>query len=142
MSVGDFKVIGINDEGTSVKHGGDDLDKIARILNGEELSLTINIDNEWSFNDSKLVLIDTTGNNKITISTSEESADWFITITVLGGNRTPVFTDLTQELTNKDIDGSQNTLSNISYSSLLQITDKDKLPDETPFLDETNIWSA
>lgn len=106
MSVaGDFKVIGINDEGTASRFGGDDLDKIAKILNGEDLSLDIIIDNDWIFNSSKLILHDTSGNDhKITIATSDETADWIITLPTLGGNQTPVFEDLEQTLSNKTLD--------------------------------------
>jgi len=99
----DFKVIGINDEGTEVRFGGDDLDKINRILNGENLSLDIIIDNEWSFNSGKLVIRDSSGENKISVVTSAEAADWIITIPTLGGNQTPVFEDLEQELTDKTL---------------------------------------
>lgn len=102
---GDFKVIGINDQGTESKHGGDDLDKVNRILNGDDLDVTIVIDNDWIFNSSKLILHDASGdNNKITIATSNETADWIITIPTLGGNQTPVFEDLEQTLTEKTLD--------------------------------------
>lgn len=129
----DFKVIGISDAGTSIRFGGDDLDKINNILNGTDLSLDILIDNEWSFKHNKLVIRDFTGSNKIKIGTSTEAADWSITIPVLGGNRTPVFTDLTQELTNKDIDGGENTFTNIPDSAL---------SDNVPLLDAANTFTA
>ncbi|MDR4490813.1 MAG: hypothetical protein R2685_07915 [Candidatus Nitrosocosmicus sp.] len=118
MSAGDFKVIDINDAGLPNKFGGDDLDKINRILNGEDLSLDILIDNEWSFKHNKLEIRDFTGDNKIRIGTSEEVADWSITIPTLGGNRTPVFEDLEQTLKSKNIDADDNTITNIGTDEI------------------------
>ncbi|MDR4490492.1 MAG: hypothetical protein R2685_06270 [Candidatus Nitrosocosmicus sp.] len=60
---GDFKVKGINYEGTESRFGGDDHDRIAKILHGEDLSLDIIIDNDWIFNSSKLILHDTSDND-------------------------------------------------------------------------------
>lgn len=107
----DFKVTGIGDPGSGERFGADDLDKINRILNGENLSLNILIDNEFKIKHNKLVIMDVNSNNKIRIGTSNESADWSITLPVLGGNRTPVFTDLAQVLEGKEINLTDNTLT-------------------------------
>jgi len=134
---GDFKVIDINDPGLSSKFGGDDLDKINRILNGEDLSLDILIDNEWSFKHNKLVIRDFTGDNKIRIGTSEEAADWSITIPTLGGNREPLFTDLAQNITEKTFNLSDNTLTdNLAVVGDLIIHDGTKFVKGIPKLDD------
>lgn len=99
----DFKVTGIGDAGTGERFGTDDLDKINKILNGENLGLNILINNEFKIKHTKLVIMDVSGNNKIRVGTSNESADWSITLPVLGGKRTPVFTDLEQILEGKEI---------------------------------------
>ncbi|MDN5845390.1 MAG: hypothetical protein L0H53_03855 [Candidatus Nitrosocosmicus sp.] len=132
-----FKVLGINDAGTPLRFGGDDLDKINNILNGQDLTLDIVIDNEWSFNSNKLVLRDSSGSNKIKIATSAEAADWIITIPTLGGNEEMLFADTVQTLTNKTIDSSLNTVTNIPDSSLSQITDKAKLPNDTLYTNDS-----
>ncbi|MDR4490491.1 MAG: hypothetical protein R2685_06265 [Candidatus Nitrosocosmicus sp.] len=41
---------------------------------------------------------------KITIATSDETADWIITIPTLGGNQIPVFEDLEQTISDKTLD--------------------------------------
>lgn len=131
---GDFKVTGINDTGSSVMFGADDLDKINRILNGENLSLNITIDNEWKFKHNKLVIMDFSGNNKIRFGTSEETAEWSILIPILGGNRELTFIDLEQTLENKTLDfdeesETKNIATNIPDSAIVgihydKVTDK------------------
>lgn len=113
-----FKVPNIGDPGTGERFGADDLEKINRILNGENLGLSININNDWKFRTQKLILRDFGNSNNIRIATSPESANWTITIPTLDGNREPVFTDLPQTLSNKIIAGLKRAIVNETTTPL------------------------
>lgn len=94
----DFKVIGIGDPGSSVMFGGDDLDKVNKILNGTDLLLNINFNNEVHFKSNKFVMWDFSNSFKIYWTTLTETANRTIGIPVLGGNRTLAFIDMPSQV--------------------------------------------
>ena len=84
-----FKVINISDPGTSTRHGGDDLDKIANLFNGVDLtSDPVTINTDFIFKNNKLTFRDLSDQYNIKILTSGETQSGSITIPTLDGNVT------------------------------------------------------
>ena len=112
-----FKVINISDPGTSTRHGGDDLDKIAKLLNGVDIIDPAIINTDFIFKNNKLTFRDLSDNFNIKILTSGETQSGSITIPTLNGNvtmlldndarlydaRTPVSHSITHQVGQPDV---------------------------------------
>ena len=83
-----FKIINISDPGTSTRHGGDDLDKIAKLLNGTDIIDPVIINTDFIFKNNKLTFRDLSDQFNIKILTSGETQSCSITIPTLDGNVT------------------------------------------------------
>ena len=83
-----FKVVNISDPGTSTRHGADDLDKIAKLLNGTDITDPAIINTDFIFKNNKLTFRDLSDQYNIKILTSGETQSGSITIPTLNGNVT------------------------------------------------------
>lgn len=83
-----FKVVNISDPGTATRHGADDLDKIAKMLNGVDIIDPAIINTDFIFKNNKLTFRDLSDQYNIKILTSGETQSGSITIPTLDGNVT------------------------------------------------------
>lgn len=83
-----FKVVNISDPGTATRHGADDLDKIAKLLNGTDITDPAIINTDFIFKNNKLTFRDLSDQYNIKILTSGETQSGSITIPTLDGNVT------------------------------------------------------
>lgn len=98
-----FKVLNISDPGTSTRHGGDDLDKIANYLNGVNITDPVGpIDTDTLFKSNKLILRDLSNQVNIHIITSNETISSSITIPPLNGNVTMLLDNDTRLYNSRD----------------------------------------
>lgn len=83
-----FKVVNISDPGTATRHGADDQDKIAKLLNGVDIIDPAIINTDFIFKNNKLTFRDLSDQFNIKILTSGETQSGSITIPTLDGNVT------------------------------------------------------
>lgn len=83
-----FKVVNISDPGTATRHGADDQDKIANLLNGVDIIDPVIINTDFIFKNNKLTFRDLSDTYNIKILTSGETQSGSITIPTLDGNVT------------------------------------------------------
>jgi len=83
-----FKVVNVSDPGTGTRHGADDLDKIAKYLNGVDIIDPAVINTDTIFRSNKLAFRDASNLFNIHIITSAETMNSTITIPTLAGNAT------------------------------------------------------
>jgi hypothetical protein len=83
-----FKVINISDPGTSTRHGGDDLDKIAQYLNGTDVIDPVVINTDTVVKSNRLIFRDLSDTFNINVITSPETQSGSLTIPTLNGNVT------------------------------------------------------
>ena len=82
-----FKVVGIGDPGTATRHGADDQDKIAKYLNGENITDPVGpISSDTIFKSNSLIFRDLSNSVNIHIITSNEDIPGSITIPKLDGD--------------------------------------------------------
>ncbi len=104
-------------------------------VNGSTVTESFRVDTgaKLQVNTDKLALLDSGGDHKYNIKTSNLAADRDITYPLLAANDVPVFQAHTQTLTNKTISGSSNTITNIGDSSLSA---------NVPLLNAANTFTA
>lgn len=112
-----FKVLGIQDGGTATLLGGDDFDKIAKLLNGDHDVEDVYINSYWEFKDDTLHLRNQANTASATIRTGSISSDVEYSFPTHDVNSQIVLDSAPQTLTNKVIDASQNTLIGIGSGS-------------------------
>jgi hypothetical protein len=83
-----FKVVNISDPGTGTRHGADDQDKIAKYLNGVDITDPAIINTDTIFKSNKLAFRDASDLFNIHIITSAETMNSTMTIPTLNGNAT------------------------------------------------------
>jgi hypothetical protein len=83
-----FKVVNISDPGTGTRHGADDQDKIAKYLNGVDITDPAIINTDTIFKSNKLGFRDASDLFNIHIITSAETMNSTMTIPTLNGNAT------------------------------------------------------
>lgn len=83
-----FKVLNISDPGSATRYGADDLDKITKLLNGEDIIDPVTINTDFIFKNNKLTFRDLSDQYNIKILTSGETQSCSITIPTLNGNVT------------------------------------------------------
>lgn len=85
-----FKVVNVGDPGTGTRHGANDLDKVAKYLNGIDLvTETVGpISTDTIFKSNKLILRDLSNTVNIHFITSTETINGSITIPTLNGDVT------------------------------------------------------
>lgn len=116
------KIIVRDSPGTADTFGANDTNYINKLLTGEDQSTTdpVTINTDWTFKDLKLKLADTGGTNAVTVDTATQSGNRTLEVPALSStssNNEIVCTGLSQTLTGKTIDATQNTLLNVGGSS-------------------------
>lgn len=151
-----LKIININDPGTGVRFGGDDLDTVNRLLSGEDLGKLLKIENPIYFGGAnKVRILRPNGVNYVSINTEAEAANRSLLIKSFGadtylvvGTDLLVKANLHSQIAYKDentwltdpmvsdvafskitgqIAMSQITDNSITNAKLVQIIDKAKL---------------
>lgn len=107
-----FKVLNVNDAGSASEFGADDLDKIAKILNGDAEVDTVFVKSSWTFRDSKCFFSNPAESNTYKIKAAAIAANYDLTLPLITGSDTLLSANSTIEMTNKIFDSKLNTTKN------------------------------
>jgi hypothetical protein len=112
------KIINRSAPGTSDTYGADDLGYVNKLLTGEDQSATdpVSINTTWTFRSSKLRQANPANTFFYTLVPSAIGGNRNVTLPLLTANDTFAFLNASQTLTNKTIDGTQNTLVNLAQA--------------------------
>ena len=114
-----FKTVNNSDSGTSVKHGGNDVDRYSQVFNGmPDIAPNLDINTQMRIRSGRLELRNAANSFSYKIVGSALAADRNLIIPLLTGDDTLVTLNLAQELTNKVISGASNTITDIPDSAL------------------------
>ena len=128
-----FKVVNNADAGTTVLHGGNDVDRYSQLLNGILDVATIDINSPFRFRSGKLEIRNAANSFSYSIVGAALAANRVLTLPLLTTDDTLVTLAFAQTLTNKTISGASNTFSNIPRAAI---------PTEIAYEDESNTFST
>lgn len=110
-----FKIVNNNDAGTATQFGGDDIDKISRLLNGQANIANVSIDSSWQFRSGRLAVRNPANTfGYIFVSQPLTSNVTLNLPNVLSGTHTIVSRASSDVLENKTIRAHQNNLVGVS----------------------------
>jgi hypothetical protein len=125
-----WKKVNNADPGDASRFGGNDIDEFYGLLNGENTSSKNIILRRWhKLGNSQTYFLDPDENHWVRFNVSNQTGDRFINIPDLGASdRTPVFTDMSQTVTNKAfgagctlssaLDANDNGINDLNYINL------------------------